>query len=226
MIRVLRRWLIILIFLAVGGFFLFQGAQYRLNRHLFPEGTEIAGIDVSGLEEEEAASLLAAQYGSPIYIYHEVEHVELEPADLGFRLEIDDMIAQAKDQLSDRSEWMRYLSFLMQRPLEPINVPLQASHDREAVASLVQSISELLDQPASPAQMFSEGGKIGEAEAGIVTDVEASIPILEDALYRQENRVAKLVILRQDAPEMSLDLLADTIEAKLQGFNGIGSVFV
>ncbi len=226
MIRVIRKWLIILLVLIGGGFLLLRGAQYRLTRHLFPEGTMIAGIDVSGMQDDEAATLLSERYGSPVFAYHQVEHVELNPSDLGFTLETEMMLAQAQDQVSERNEWLRFASFLLQRPLEPIEVPLQASHDGEAVFSLVQSVSGLLDQPASPAQLFSEGATIRDGEAGFITDVEASVPILEDALYRQENRVAKLVILRQETPEISLDLLADTIEAKLQGFNGLGSVFI
>lgn len=226
MIRVIRKWLIILLVLIGVGFLLVRGVQYRLTRHLFPEGTMIAGIDVSGMQEDEAATLLSERYGSPVFAYHEVEHVELNPNDLGFVLETEVMLAQAHDQVSERNEWLRYASFLMQRPLEPISVPLQASHDGEAVFSLVQSMSSLLDQPASPAQIFSEGGNIRDGEAGFITDVEASVPILEDALYRQENRVARLVVLRQETPEISLDLLADTIEAKLQSFNGLGSVFI
>lgn len=226
MFRVIRKWLIILLVLIGGGFLLVRGFQYRLARGLYPEGTMIAGIDVSGMLDEEAAALLVERYGSPVFAYHELEHVELDPNDLGFTLETEMMLAQAQNQVSDRSEWLRFASFLMQRPLESINVPLQANHDSEAVFSLVQSISSLLDQPASPAQIFSEGDKFMEGEAGFITDIEASVPILEDVLYRQENRVAKLVVLRQETPEISLDLLADTIEAKLQGFNGLGSVFI
>ncbi len=226
MFRVIRKWLIILLVLIGGGFLLVRGIQYRLTRHLFPEGTMIAGIDVSGMQDDEAAALLAERYGSPVFVYHEVEHVELNPDDLGFMLETEMMLAQAQNEVSERNEWLRFASFLLQRPLEPVKVPLQASHDSEAVFSLVQSVSRLLDQPVSPAQLFSEGDNTVEGEAGFITDVEASVPILEDALYRQENRVAKLVILRQETPEISLDLLADAIEAKLRGFSGLGSVFI
>lgn len=226
MTRVIRKWLIILLVLVGGGFLLVRGAQYRLSRHLFPDGTLIAGIDVSGMPEEDAGILVSERYGSPVYLYHEVEHVELNPSELGFVLEMEAMLEQARYQVSERSEWLRYASFVIQRPLEPISVPLQASHDGDVVFSLVRNVSELLDQPATATQVLSEGDNIREGEAGYVTDVEASVPILEDALYRQENRVARLVILRQDSPEISLDLLAETIEARLQSFNGLGSVFI
>ena len=104
MIRVIRKWLIILLVLIGGGFLLVRGAQYRLTRHLFPEGTMIAGIDVSGMQDDEAATLLSERYGSPVFAYHEVEHVELNPSDLGFTLETEIMLAQAQDKVSERNE--------------------------------------------------------------------------------------------------------------------------
>jgi beta-lactamase class A len=226
MIRSLRKWFIILLILVLGGFLLVRAFQYRLSRDNFPEGTTIAGLDVSGMVEDEAKQLLAESYGSSIYVYHKVEHVELDPGEIGFVLNVESMIAEVKEQINDRSEWIRFASFLLKRSLEPIDVTLQASHDDEAVEALLLSMSELLDEPATAAQVLIAGGAVREGEAGYVTDVEASVPIVEDALYRHENRVAKLAILSQESPEITLDLLKETIEAELQGFNGLGSVFI
>jgi beta-lactamase class A len=226
MIAAVRKWLIILILLVGGGFLLVRGAQYRQTHHLFPDGTFIAGIDVSGLSTDEATDRLRERYNRPVYVYHKEEPVEIAPSEVGFLLGVEAMIGEGQNRLGEKNEFVRYASFVLKRPIEPISVPLQASHDRGAVQSLVNSISELLDEPATAAQMLSEGGEVKEGEAGYVTDVEASIPVVEDALYRPENRVAKLIVLDEQTPEISLELLARTIEAKLQGFNGIGSIFI
>jgi len=226
MIRSLRKWFIILLILVGAVFLLVRAYQYRLSRDNFPNGTTVAGLDVSGMVEDEAKQLLAESYGSPIFVYHELEHVELDPGEIGFVVNVEAMIAEVRELIDERSEWIRFASFLLKRPLEPIDVPLQAYHDEEAVDSLLLSMSELLDEPATSTQVLSGGGSVREGEAGYVTDVEASVPIVEDALYRHENRVAKLAILRQETPEITLALLAETIEAELQGFNGLGSVFI
>ena len=226
MAKSIRKWLVILLILAGVGFLLVRGVQYRLGRDLFPNGTTIGGVDVSGLSAEDAEALLNEAYGSSIFVYHQEEHVELNPGEVGFILNTDAMIREAQDQIALRPEWQRYAGFVMKRPVEPIEVPLDASHDGEAVNSLLQSISELLDQPAKPAQVLAVGHTISDGEEGFVTDIEASVPIVEDALYRVENRIAKLSILRQESPDLTLELLADTVEAELQGFNGIGSVFI
>jgi hypothetical protein len=91
---------------------------------------------------------------------------------------------------------------------------------------MLNSIAEFLDEPAQPPQILSREQGIRQGQDGYVTDVQASIQAAEQALYRPDNRVAQLVIVEDQAPEMSLDLLADVIEAKLQGFDGIGSVFI
>ncbi len=226
MVAVARKWLIILVILIGGAFLLVRGVQYRLSSDLLPEGTNVAGIDVSGIALEDASRLLKARYSEPVYVYHRNEHIELDPDGVGFELSLNEMLAEVQKQIASKSELERYAGFLLQRPLEPINVPLQASHDSGAVHALVDSISELLDEPATAAQILSEGGQVKEGEGGFFTDVEASVPIVEDALYRQENRVAKLVILDQETPDISMNLLAETIESKLHGFNGVGSVFV
>lgn len=226
MLGSIRKWIIILVLVIGGGFLLFRGAQYSLGRHLFPGGTTIAGMNVSGMPVDEARQLLVDTYFQPAYVYHLSEHIELDPEDVGFNVETEEMLAEAQDQLEQRSEWLRYASFVIHRPLEEITVALRASHDPAAVRSLVSSIAELLDQPAMPAQIFSEGAGIANGEGGYITDVEASIPIVEDILYRPENRVAKLAIIEQNEPEISMDLLKETINTKLQGFNGLGSIFV
>ncbi|MFN2187789.1 MAG: serine hydrolase [Candidatus Promineifilaceae bacterium] len=226
MIRSIRKWFIILLLLAAGIFLGIQGFKYRTASSIFPEGTTIAGLDVSGLDDDEAKQLIQESYGSPIFIYHEVEHVELDPEEIGFTIRTDQMIEEAKFLIGEHSEWLRFVSFVLKRPLDPVDIPLIADHDPDAVESLVQSMAELLDEPATAAQMLSGGSEVREGEAGYITDVPASLPVVADALYRPENRVAKLAMIRQESPEMSMDLLKQTIQAQLQGFNGLGSVFV
>lgn len=226
MLATLRKWILIALFISGAGFLLVRGVQYRLTRDVFPEGTEIAGIDVSGMDSPEARLRIEEAYSMPVYVYHKSEHVEIDPVDVGFVLEVDAMLTEAQQRIAERNEWLRYAGFVLHRPLEPVTIPLIASNNEEEVAALVQSISELLDEPATPAQVLSEGGGLKEGQGGFVTDVDASVPIVTDALYRQENRVAKLVVLEQEEPEITIDLLAETIESKLQSFDGIGSVFI
>ena len=226
MFATIRKWVIVLLLLGVGGFLLYEWYQYRLTRELLPVGTTIAELDVSGLTTDEAREFIADHYYAPVYLYHHDEHVELDPKNIGFILDIDSMFGQAKQEIAGRDQRLQFAAFVINWPMQPVNVPLIATHDQAGMMSILQSIADFLDQPAQAAQMLSQGQALQEGQAGYVTDLEASLPVAVDALYRPENRVAQLVIVDQLPPEMNFDLLEEVIQTKLQSFDGLGSVFI
>jgi beta-lactamase class A len=192
-----------------------------------PVGTTVADLDVSGLTAEEIPQVLEEAYYSPVYLYHLNEHVELDPRSVGFTLDSEYMLAQLNRQLSAREEWQKFASFILERPLlQPVAVPLRASHDSIGLAAMLQSIGDFLDKPAQVAQFLSREQGVKEGQAGYSLELEASVPIAEKALYAPKQRVAQLVVVDQEIPEMSLGLLKEFIETKLQSFDGTGSIFI
>ncbi|GMQ78979.1 MAG: serine hydrolase [Anaerolineae bacterium] len=226
LLRTLRKWLIILSIVIGAGFILFRGIQYRLQPDALPLGTSVAGIDVSGLTIEEARRLVGEKYYAPLYLYHKEEHIELNPKDVGFELNMESMFNQLNQLISGSSQWFYFGSFLTQRPLRTINIPLQAGHDPDGLRTMVQSISELLDQPAQGPQMLGTSEKLQSGREGYVTDVDSSVASIAEALYSYENRDVQLTVKEQPIPERNLDILADAIEGELQVFNGLGSIFI
>jgi beta-lactamase class A len=191
-----------------------------------PPGSKIADVDVSGLTQESAIERVTEAYATPVYLYHKVEHVELEPVNVGFALDVEGMMVEAQQQLASREEWISFASFVLNRPLQAIKVPLKASHDAAGLEAMIQSVAEFLDEPAQPPQMLTRDGQVRGGSSGFVTDVAASVDSAEAALYRPHDRVAQMVIVEEQPPEMSLELLAEVIRTKLQGFDGLGSIFI
>ncbi|MGD8586994.1 MAG: serine hydrolase [Chloroflexota bacterium] len=226
MLATIRKWLLIGLIVAAGGFLLYKGFYWRLARYELPAGSEIADVDVSGLTQEEAWERVQEVYAHPVYLYHRDEHVELDPASVGFTLDGEAMMAEAQRQQELRASWVSYAAFVLQRPLQPVKVPLIATHDQAGMKAMLQSVADFLDQPAQPPQMLIREEQVREGKSGYVTDLEASLAEAEAALYRPDNRVAQLVVVDEQPPEMSLELLADVIRTKLQGFDGLGSVFI
>jgi beta-lactamase class A len=226
MLRTVRKWVLVGLVVAVGGFLLYKGFYWRLAWQQLPPGSEIAGVDVSGLTQQEALEKVTETYAQPVYLNHRQEHVELDPANVGFALDGQGMMAQAQRQMESRKWWVSFAAYIMNRPLQPVKVPLLATHDEAGLEAVLQSISEFLDEPAQPPQMLTRDEQIHEGKNGFVTDVEASLPLALAALYSPNNRAASLVIVDEQAPEMSLDLLAGLIRDKLRGFDGLGSIFV
>lgn len=224
---VIRKWILVLLLLAISSFLLYEWVQYRLVRDQMPAGTTVAGLNVTGLTVEEISAELEAAYYGPVYLYHRDEHVELDPQSVGFTLQIGQMLDQLSDQLSSQEEWLKFVSFIFDRPLvQPISIPLQASHDRNGLIAMLQTIGDLLDKPAQNAQFLTKEEAVKEGKAGYSLQVDDSVPIAEKALYNPNHRAAQLVVVEEEIPEMSLEVLKEFIETKLRSFDGIGSIFI
>jgi beta-lactamase class A len=227
MLATIRKWVLITLLVAVAGFLLYRWFEFRLARELLPAGTAIAGVDVSGLTFEQAASKLERSYNAPVYLYHREDHVELNPKDVGFSLDMEAMSTELRQTLAQQNGWLSFASFVFDRPLlQSVDIPLQASHDAAALQAMLDSVSEFLDRPAQPAQLLSRGEVMTDGVGGYITDLEASFPLAEEALYSPQDRVVHLALIEEDASEVNMELLAEVIEAKLASFDGFGSIFV
>ena len=234
MLKALQRFLTYTLVAVLGLFLLYQGFMYWRGRDNMPPGTTIAGVDVSGLTAEETAVAIQKQYSQPVIIYHNDERIELSPLDTGFSLNLDAMISEAQTQMAEQDMWMGYLRFVLGRPLEPlgigslepIHVDLQAAHDEFALREQLATIGSFIDQPALPPRIDETTGTFADGSPGFITDIETSLPDVTAALYKPENREARLVILDQPAPEFDINFLADSIQKQLDAFSGVGSVFI
>ena len=148
MLATIRKWLIICLVLAAGGFLLYKGFYWRRAWYELPAGSQIAAVDVSGLTLQDAMERVAEAYAKPVYLYHMNEHVELDPANVGFTLDAEGMAAAAQRQLDSRSEWISFVSFILQRPLQPVKVPIMATHDDAGLASMVTPLSAAISSPS------------------------------------------------------------------------------
>jgi hypothetical protein len=84
----IRGLFLTLLLLSGALFLLYRLFHYHQARAGFPFDTTIAGLDVGGLTADEAGQLLREQYLAPVAVYHGEERIELNPADVGFNLEV------------------------------------------------------------------------------------------------------------------------------------------
>jgi beta-lactamase class A len=224
--RKIRRTLLLII-LGAGMVFLgYQLFLYQQARATFPTGTTIAGMNVSGLTPDEAEALLRDRYMSPVVINHRSERLELDPAEVGFNLEVEEMLSQAQEAYAAQNYWVGFLYHLLGWSWDPIKVPLQAGYDPALLKEMIETMAGFLDKPGSPPQILSETGVFKPGEGGYVTDVDASLSQVERALYSSSQRTVDLVIVEEDAPALDFELLQAVIRSKLSAFDGMGSVFI
>lgn len=224
--RKIRRTLLLII-LGAGMVFLgYQLFLYQQARATFPTGMTIAGMDVSGLTPDEAEALLRDRYMSPVVINHRSERLELDPAEVGFNLEVEEMLSQAQEAYAAQNYWVGFFYHLLGWSWDPIKVPLQAGYDPALLKEMIETMAGFLDEPGSPPQILSETGVFKPGEGGYVTDVDASLSQVERALYSSSQRTVDLVIIEEDAPALDFELLQAVIRSKLSAFDGMGSVFI
>lgn len=224
--RKIRRTLLLLALLAGAVLIGYQLFLYQQARDTFPMGMTIGGVDVSGLTSEEAGKLLEERYLSPVILYHRSERIELDPVEAGFNLEVEKMLAQAEEEYRSRNYWVGFFFHLLGWTWDPIKIPLQAGYDPELLKEMLEMVAGFLDEPGQPPQILSDSAVFQPGRSGFVTDVDASLPRLEEAIYRPEDRTVELVIVDQQAPKLDFELLEAVIRSKLKSFDGLGSVFV
>jgi hypothetical protein len=226
MLKSLQRFLTFLVLLLLVAYLLYQGFLYRQALELLPQGLAVAGLDVSGLSPEEARALMLERYMAPIAIYHREERVELLPEDVGFVLDLDNMLREASEHRNRRQIWQGFLEFIAGVSLEPAQIELVATHDRAALRGRLETIARILDQPAQPPQLLGPAASFELGKPGFQTDLDASLPLAEEALYRLNDREVFLAVNDEQSPELDIAYLADKLEDQISAFDGIGSVFV
>lgn len=204
----------------------YQAYLYWQVRELLPLNMTIAGIDVGGLTLTQAGEKINNAYNAPIYLVHRTEQVELEPAQTSFQLDLQGMLQAAEAYQQSQTFWQGYLSYLLKRPIMPANIELRATHNPETLQNVLQIVADLLDDPPQDPSMLSTGVGFVEGKPGYVTDIPASLPAVQAALYDPQNRTSLLVITELPPLEPSMQMLKKAIETQLATFEGIGSIFV
>lgn len=223
--KLLTGILLILLLLFLG----YRALQYWLAQDELPTGLTVAGVDVGGLNREEAAARVQQVYSAPLVLHHKTEQVAINPTDAGFALDMEPMLAEAEAYQSQLTFWQGYVQFVLGRSLEPVDIPIQATYDQTALRHQIETVAAYLDKPATLPQLLVAEGDYKPGQPGYITDVEASLPLAEKAIFqaKPEARQVDLVLQTQEPEELNIHVLEEQLRRELGRANGLfGSVFV
>ncbi len=223
---IIMRFLLLALFVAGLGYAGYQGFLYWQVRDLLPRGMTIAGIDVGGLTLTEAAERVNAAYTSPIYLNHLDEQVEIDPLRAGFQLDLEGMMRQAQIVHQSQTFWEGFAAYLLRRPLLPVAVELDASVNAGTLRDMLQIVADLLDEGVQEPGLDTDSFTFVAGQPGHKTDIEASLPVVEQVFYQPTERVATLVVQEDMPAPPGMDMLQRAIQSQLNAFGGVGSVFV
>lgn len=229
MLKTLQRFLFTLLLFLIGLFLAYQALLFSYSRDKYPTGLTIAGVNVAGLTRDEAIAKLRDAYYAPLNLYHQDERVQIDPQEVGFVLDTEYMLNEADTRKGDKELWQAYIEFVVNRPIEPVSVPLAATHDREALTQQIITVASYLDRPATAPQLLMGAGNYQPGQDGYVTDIPTSVDLAEVALYqfKPAERNVDLALTYQEAIPFNIQVLQDQIERQLAQADGmIGSVFI
>ncbi|MGH2537272.1 MAG: serine hydrolase [Candidatus Promineifilaceae bacterium] len=221
------QWLTVAILVAAVLFLLLKLYQYGSFRRFYPAGLTVGGVPVGGLTRDQAAEQLNNRYlAAPVLLRHANDAVEVSPGDIEFALDLETMLSQADFQRQQQDFWAGFWGFLWGRPIEVEQVELRASHSPDLLREVLNTVATAFDSPALPPQPVPTNMSFQYGEAGLVTDVEASIPNVQAAFYRVQDRNAALVLAPAEPVRPDINLLARLIVNHLEDFDGLTSVFI
>ncbi|HSM58648.1 MAG TPA: serine hydrolase [Candidatus Sulfomarinibacteraceae bacterium] len=224
----LGQWLVMTIIVTSIVFLLYKVYQYGTVRQYMPAGLTIAGVEVGGMTASEAEAQVSNRYGADVLIYHGENSIAVSPDDIEFMLDLQAMMNEADYQRSQQDFWAGFWGFLWNRPIEVDMVELRASHDEDALERVVETVAGGFDTATQPPQPVPTTLTFQYGEAGMETDIPASVGDVRAAFYRPTGREAHLSLRPVQAERPDMGLLGRLILNHLQeqAFSGVASIFI
>lgn len=225
------QWLLVTLIITGALFLLFQLYQYSTVRANFPEGLEIASVDVGGLTRSEAEQLLSDRYlDASIILYHRDVPIEIQPSQAEFTLKFDEMMALAEKERQQQDFWAGFWGYLWNRPINVNPVPINHGFNEDALRATLGVIAQEFDSPAEPPKPNTTNLTFEYGRRGVETNIDASLDDVMAALRRPRDRVAHLVleVTESEDPEIALlnSLLINSVQEFETSSGGVASLFV
>lgn len=222
--------LILLTVLILGGAWLYT--TWKSSQTMLPQGLIINGLPMGGMTREQALDAINQAYTRPITVYYGSKLTPLllpEMVELSVDMEATtrnlDAILAARGGIQGFITYLR--DRLLQREPETQEVTAVVNYSRERVDAFLARMVQKYDHPPQKPVLLSEAGTFRPPQDGTTLDVEASLPLLVKAILAAapQHREVHLVVDVEPAPEASLDILREALNAALSEFTGVAGIF-
>lgn len=193
---------------------MFELVNYSNQKDDLPTDLTVAGVAVGGLNEVNAQARWEGVYlEQPVQLIYDGNPIVLYPAEIGFRVESEAMLAEARGQISqERDFWVGFWNYLERRPVAAVSVPLQASFPESRLRDYLQDIARRYDVPAGEATYDPVTLTFQSGTYGRQLDVEAAIPLIEQALFDPDAADRRVIL-----PTVSTNTAAQSMDTLREG---------
>ncbi|MEL6148196.1 MAG: serine hydrolase [Chloroflexota bacterium] len=204
------------------GLFVMELLRFSQQQTRLPSDISVAGIEVGGLTAGEAVARWEEVYAQPITLYYDESPILLDPAAVGFRMNNDVMLAQARaTDNTGGSFWGRFLNHLTQtEAVGGMDIELQADYQQSLLRDLLVDIAARYDQAAGGAAYNLETLEVRNGGAGLQLDVNIALRDIEGALFNGVDRTVNLPVGQTSSFNANINTLRDLIISYLdsEGF--------
>ncbi len=225
------QWLLVTLLITGVLFLLYQLYQYSSVRANFPEGLEIASVDVGGMTRAEAEQILTDRYLlASLILYHRDVPIEIQPTQAEFTLDFAKMMSDAEQERQEQDFWAGFWGYLWNRPIDVDPVPIEYDLNPDALRATIGVVAQEFDSPAEPPKPNTANMTFEYGRRGVETNIEASMDDVMAALLRPRDRVAHLVLEVTESADPEIALLNSLLINSVQEFEissgGVASLFV
>jgi len=183
--------------------------RYSRQRNNYPAGMSIAGVSAGGLTPTEASQRLLEVYTSPIEMLYNDAVIHIDPAVIGFQIDVETMLAAADLTRTGTSFWGGFWDYLWNRNPPETTIPLSATISDERLREYLQNeITTRYDLPPAPAVPVPGGTTFLAGQPGQTLDTDRAVLLISDALRSPTNRSVALTFTRSSAARPTLDNLS------------------
>jgi len=216
-----------LLLLAIG-LGVLQLVRFSRVRAYLPAGLIIAGVPTGGLDRQQAAQRLLEVYSVPVALSYNGAVIHMHPSVVDFRLNIENMLATANLERTQKQFWQDFWDYLWGQTTFPTQIPLSATYSQARLQAFLVDIAERYDQP--PAPPMPDPGMISfrAGQPGLALDQETSAAMIDVALNSIENRAVDLPLRRIEASRPAFENLEVLLKQTLQvsGFDGLAGIYL
>jgi beta-lactamase class A len=205
-----------------------QLVRFSRVRAYLPAGLIVANVPVGGLDRQEAAQRLMEAYSLPVELRYNGAVIHLDPSVVDFRLDVENMLAMANLERTQKQFWQDFWDYLWGRTTFPTQIPLSATFSEDRLRVFLNDISIRYDQPSEPVMPLPGSTNFQAGKPGLRLDPDSAVPLIEAALYSLGNRLVDLPIEQTEPSRPSFQtielLLKQTLNAS--GFDGLAGMYL
>lgn len=202
------RWISIGLIAAAVVLTVFQLVVFSRLRTTFTTGTKIAGVDVTGLTMEQAASRVTQAYSYPIELHYGENVIQVKPSTLGFSLNLTAIMTAADQARAAQPFWSSFFAYLFNQLPPSAEVPLRADIDEDRIREYLENeIAARYDQEAAVYEPVPGSVDFISAVPGQTLDIDRSVDLVINALRSPTARVVNLALEQGSVARPSLQTL-------------------